>query len=349
MGLRDQIFPPGPPVDGNIIRTEWVGTWESQLLGLGRLTKFLTDRLLSESFGIDDIALYVMFLQRHRVEVGLKLVLERAQGTIPGTHKLQPLMGSAKGAVKSAGLVAPWDRFEGAQAEYIGLVDEIDEGAATFRYPVDRDQHPWPRENYVDLRAFERAGAAFQADALLLVEALSQLEPLPILSADADGTARELRELASACRQMAAVSEHLISGVQAHSQRLTWRAPGSSAAEIATRASDAVIETSREVADRADRVLALIEGSFDVKLEPEAPADPLPAVPELSFSLMPGETAAQLQELMRLVAQTTAAWLRRLMAAMDAVATRSATWSTPYARQLHAEVARLRSRTGRLS
>jgi hypothetical protein len=84
MGLRDQIFPPGPPVDGNIIRTAWVGTWESRLLGLGRLTK------------------------------------------------LQPLMGAAKGAVKSAGLVAPWDRFEGAQAEYIGLVDEIDEGAATF-------------------------------------------------------------------------------------------------------------------------------------------------------------------------------------------------------------------------
>ena len=191
MGLRDQIFPPGPPVDGDIIRTEWVGTWESQLLGLGRLTKFLTDRLLSESLGIDDIALYVMFLQRHRVEVGLKLVLERAQGTVPGTHKLQPLMGSAKDAVKSAGLVGPWDRFEGAQAEYIGLVGEIDEGAATFRYPVDRDQHPWLRENYVDLRTFERAGAAFQADALLLVEALSQLEPLPILSADADGTARE--------------------------------------------------------------------------------------------------------------------------------------------------------------
>ncbi len=116
MGLRDRIFPLGPPVDGNIIRTEFVGTWESQLLGLGRLTKFLTDRLLSESFGVDDMALYVMFLQRHRVEVGLKLVLERAQGTIPGTHKLQPLMGSAKGAVKSVGLVAPWDRFEGAQA-----------------------------------------------------------------------------------------------------------------------------------------------------------------------------------------------------------------------------------------
>jgi hypothetical protein len=145
------------------------------------------------------------------------------------------------------------------------------------------------------------------------------------------------------------MSEHLISGGQARSQRRTGRAPGSSAAEVATRASDAVIETSREVADRADRALARIEGSFDVKLEPEAPADPLPAIPELSFSLRPGETAAQLQELMRLVAQTTAAWLRRLMAAMDAVETRSATWSTPYARQLHAEVARLRSRTGRLN
>jgi hypothetical protein len=72
---------------------------------------------------------------------------------------------------------------------------------------VDRDQQPWPREDYVDLPAFERAGAAFQADALVLVQALSQLEPLPILAADADGTARELRELASACRQMVAVCQ----------------------------------------------------------------------------------------------------------------------------------------------
>ena len=59
MGLREQIFPPGPPADGNIVRTELVGTWESQLLGIGRLTRFLTDRLLSESFGVDDMALYM--------------------------------------------------------------------------------------------------------------------------------------------------------------------------------------------------------------------------------------------------------------------------------------------------
>lgn len=57
MTLRDDIFPPGPPRDGNIIPTQFVGTWESQLLGLGRLTAFLTERLLKESFAVDDMAL----------------------------------------------------------------------------------------------------------------------------------------------------------------------------------------------------------------------------------------------------------------------------------------------------
>lgn len=347
MGLRSQIFPPGPPADGNIIRTEWVGTWESQLRGLGRLTTFLTDRLLSESFAVDDMALYVVFLQRHRVEVGLKLILERAQASaIPGTHKLQPLVGAAKGAVMAAGLIAPWDRFEQAQDEYIGLVDEIDEGAATFRYPVDRNQQPWPRESYVDLPAFEQAGATFQEDVLGLVDALAQLEPLPVTATDAEPAARELRELASACRQMVTVTEHLIGGVQAQSRRFAGRAPLSATTEFATRASDAVTETSREVADRADRMRARIENAYGVTLEPESPMPPLPPVPQLGLVRTPADTNAQLQEMMRLVAVTTAAWLRRLMAAMDAVDTRSASWTAPYARQLHAEVARLRSRTG---
>jgi hypothetical protein len=40
--LADSIFPGGEPRDGYILRLELVGSWESQFLGLGRLTRFIT-------------------------------------------------------------------------------------------------------------------------------------------------------------------------------------------------------------------------------------------------------------------------------------------------------------------
>ena len=150
-----------------------MGTWESQLLGLGRLTVFLTERLEKESFAIDDMALYVVFLQRHRVEVGLKPILERARASIPTTHKLAPLLQACKNAVEAAGFASEWQRFASAQTTYVQLVGQIDPGAATFRYPVDTAQQPWARDEHVDLDAFEKAGAGFQAALLDLVEDLA--------------------------------------------------------------------------------------------------------------------------------------------------------------------------------
>lgn len=176
MTLRDDIFPSGPPRDGRLIRAQLVETWESQLLGLGRLTALLTERLEKESFAADDMALYVVFLQRHRVEVGLKLILERAGVSIPATHKLEPLFQACKGAVEDAGFASEWQRFASAQANYVQLVGQIDPGAATFRYPVDTARQPWGRDEYVDLAAFESAGAGFQASLLALIEDLASLE-----------------------------------------------------------------------------------------------------------------------------------------------------------------------------
>jgi hypothetical protein len=136
--LRDDIFPTGTPRDGNIIRTKWVGTWESQLLGIGRTTAFLTDRMLVESFAVDDMALDVIFFQRHRVEVALKLILERAGAPITPTHDLDKLRDACEAATKNAGMDPEWRAFANKQDEYIQLVGGIDPGAATFRYPVSR-------------------------------------------------------------------------------------------------------------------------------------------------------------------------------------------------------------------
>jgi hypothetical protein len=344
MTLRDDIFPPGPPRDGNIIRTQFVGTWESQLLGLGRLTAFLTERLLKESFAVDDMALYVIFLQRHRVEVGLKLVLERAGAAVPATHKLTNLLGNTKTAVIAAGMSAEWQQFAGTQGPYIRLVDGIDEGAATFRYPVNRNQQPWARDDYVDIAAFEQAGSAFQASLLDLVEDMALLEPLPIQAADAEAAARELRDLARACRRTTAVTDHIVTELHDQGSAILGRPIASAGAWTARRGYEAVSENAREIAVRADRMRSRIERAFAVKLEPEPADHPMPVVPKITPSLNPAAVAAQAQAVMQAVATAMIDYLPPLSAAITAVESRSAAWSTPYYVQLHVEVARLRSR-----
>lgn len=343
MALRDDIFPSGQPRDGTIIRAQLVGTWESQLLGLGRLTAFLTERLEKESFAIDDMALYVVFLQRHRVEVGLKLVLERAGASIPSSHKLEPLLQSCKGAVEAVGFAPAWHSFAGAQTAYVRLVGQIDPGAATFRYPVDTAQQPWARVDYVDLDAFEKAGVEFQGALLGLVEDLASLEPLPIDTADAETVARELRELSRACRRMADVSDHMLNQVR-NQGPLPGRALMSAAGVGGLRASHAVSENARDIATRADRMRMRIENAHGVTLEPEAPEASMPALPAITFAVDPRAVAAQATALMKAVADAMIEFLPPLSAAIEAVETRSACWSTPYARQLHDEVRRLQSR-----
>lgn len=343
MTLRDDIFPTGPPRDGRIIRAQLVETWESQLLGLGRLTAFLTARLEKESFAIDDMALYVVFLQRHRVEVGLKLILERTGASIPTTHKLEPLLQSCKNAVEAAGFSSEWQRFSGAQASFVQLVGQIDPGAATFRYPVDTAEQPWSRDEYVDLEEFERAGARFQASLLELIEDLASLEPLPVDVADAETVARELRGLSRACRRMADVSDNMLSQLRTQGPLAasTLRSAGT---EGGLRAFDAVQENNRDIAARADRMRVRVENTYSIALEPEPPNEPMPVVPTISFALDRRVVAAQARAVMKAVADAMIAFLPPLSAAIEAVETRSETWSTPYARQIHNEVARLRSR-----
>jgi hypothetical protein len=344
MALREDIFPPGPPRDGTIIRTEWVGTWESQLLGLGRLTAFLSERLVKEQFAVDDIALNVIFLQRHRVEVGLKLMLERAGGSIPSTHKIRRLFDAAKTALVAQGFASEWDRFTKSQRSYVELVDEIDEGSATFRYPVDLKQNPWERNKYVDIRLFEAAGTAFQTALLEVVEDLARLEPVPIQAADAHAAAIELRELAGACRRMTAVTDHFMDDMRRQMTALAGRDVRSGGTVRAMSAYESVNQNTLDIAARADRMRIRIEASFSVELAPEPAELPMPVIPQISPSLNPRVPATQAAEVMRRLAAAMIQFLPPLSAAVETVEIRSATWTTPYARQLHDEIARLESR-----
>lgn len=325
-----------------------MGTWESQLLGIGRLTQILSARLLAESFAVDDVALYVIFLQRHRVEVGLKLILERANAVRPNTHKLVPLLNQVKAALTASGMGARWTAFDTAVGEYVRLVDQIDEGAATFRYPVDTKQQPWARENFVDLVEFEKAGANIQDAVLALVEDLAALEPLPIDAKDAIDVASELRDLAVMCRRMNAVNDAIFDQMKQNFARL-GRGQQSGMSDPAMRASLDVRQNAEEIADRADRMRLRVERDFNVALPPLPPERPLPTIPPFTFSFSPTQVNEQLKAMMEGVAKAMMDWMKPIRDAVDAVCARSADWSTPYARQLRDEVGRMRSRLSRLS
>jgi hypothetical protein len=145
MSLRDQIFPQGPPRDAHIVRTAFVGSWESQFRGLGRLTAFLSEYLLRFNAAVDDIALNVIFLQRHRIEVGLKLLLERANAEVPAIHDIDNLAQRCVAGLRAAGHEALGKSFWSGQQEFIGLMHKIDPGSFDYRYPVDTKNQPVTR------------------------------------------------------------------------------------------------------------------------------------------------------------------------------------------------------------
>jgi hypothetical protein len=349
--LRDRIFPPGPARDGHIIRAGLVSGWESQVIGLGRLTGFVSPRLLSQSHAVDDAALAVVFLQRHRVEVGLKLVLERAGQAIPGTHKLAHLLRSCEQACASIGLGGDWKATVGQHTEYIELMDTVDPDAATYRYPVDRSLTPWSREPLVDLLELEAAGRALQVSILSVVGLFASREPLPISREDAQITANELAALAVACQgvvQLQHDSTRVLRNERKKLEALTLPLGRPATPEISPEAlapANALVEVTLALADRAKRMLDLIVANTSVGvIRPPIPARsalrPFPSFLDVSPAAWHEQQDAQI----KWFAESAADKMRVLMDAVRAVETRSASWTEPAARQLHIDVTRFRSR-----
>lgn len=346
--MADLIFPSGDPGDGHILRLELVGSWESQFLGLGRLTAFLTPRLLAEAHAVDDMGINVVFLQRHRVEVGLKLILERAQATAVGDHKIDALMKRCDQACTAVGFSSEWKRFAGAQKGYADLLDRVDPGAATFRYPVDKHNQPWKR-GQVDLAALERAGAAFQRDVVTLVRELATAEPLPVTGEEAAQAADELRSLVARCRDMMRVSRETVDELRRQADALSSLTPIPRGAQRGTGrdsyvALAAVAEVTEPLVARAQDLLDRLVATYSIELPAEPPSRPIGPAPMLNpFS--PPETIKAAQDAqIKWFVDRFVQEIRPLSQAVNAVFRRSQGWSTPAARQVHLDVTRLRSR-----
>jgi hypothetical protein len=347
VSLADRIFPRGPvPRDGRIVRTQWVGSWESQLVGVGRLTAFLSSRLPVESHAIDDMALNIVFLQRHRIEVGLKLILERADAEIPKTHSLRMLSACCAEACDAAGLGAEWAGLITPHDEFIDLMDDVDPVSDAFRYPVDAKSVPWNRHQFIDVAELEDAGIRLQESVMDVVEALVVREPLPVSEADAAAVARELHDLAAACRAVEAFQRESLEAFRAERRRLGDRRPDR--AEGVLLAGEAVAEHTLALAARAERMRDQIVArmAIDSPADPE-PLPPLPALPKTLFSSDERVMAERQQKQIKWVVDAMIPRFRWLSDAVRAVERRSASWSTPAARQVHLDTARFRSRLSR--
>ena len=350
MSLNARIFPPGPPHDGLIARTEFVGSWESQFRGLGRLTAFLTEYLFRFSAAVDDIALNVVFLQRHRVEVGLKLVLERSYAEVPITHDISALALralDAVGATTHSQLVAKLSEAN----ELIKLMDNADPKSMAYRYPVDTENQPATRAPYVDLRELETAGARFEVLVLEIVDALAIAEPVPVEDNDVMPTIEDAAAAIRAVRTVVALTEKFYTVMENDRDemaRVTGRAslrePTAKTAEARAAADEQfeLLATLEKpllgVVQRLMPRLATAEAVLP-SLDPAELADP----PRFQIASLPA-IAQHLHQRMEWVAQETATHLVELKRALAVMEKRTATWPSPADRQLNADLGRFLSR-----
>lgn len=153
MSVRDEIFPNERRLD--FVQTEWAEGWTAGAAGFGYAAAFLTKH--ADSFGatIDQTGLAVVFLQRHRVELVLKDLLGVLEVEFPATHSLRALWRLCEQGFASAdGL--NWEEFEQENSEFVQALIAIDDGAAAFRFPVDRDGEAMERPSFIDLKALNR-------------------------------------------------------------------------------------------------------------------------------------------------------------------------------------------------
>jgi hypothetical protein len=347
MTLADDIFPKGSPRDGLIARTEYVGSWKSQFRGLGRHTAFLSKYLLKFSAAVDDIAIDVVFLQRHRVEVGLKLILERASATIPRSHDIADLAERCKRSLDALGRSDLAAQFATETTEFVQLMHESDPGSFAYRYPVDTKQEPATRHPYVDLKELEVGGSRFQASILTIIDALTADEPVPIADEEVDSTASEAEALLRAIRSNRAFWTQTYSEIVGNRDKLVTL--------TGRRIEDDQAPTQKAAADEYMELFTALEPQLLLllrRLEPRrqtaaVPADiepgPITPLPQITIGT-PQVVNTQLHSLMRAFVDGLAPRMFELKRTLMLLRNRTESWQSPADLQLHADLGRFASR-----
>lgn len=181
MSLERELFPdPKASNAPNWIQTEWAEGWAAQFMGIGYLTG-LVNRHFHELGALQDQAgLAAVFLQRHRLEVGIKTVFAALEDERTDNHNLTTLWAECKKLVGQSTDFVPHG-FTGQEVvdthlkphdELIRLMSKADPGSFTFRYPVDKGGKKVDRPKFIDYAALERVCEEFEGSVIAIVETL---------------------------------------------------------------------------------------------------------------------------------------------------------------------------------
>lgn len=374
MSLRARLLPEGMPRDGFVMRTRWVGSWQSQFEGIGRLLDHLSQEVPRRIASPDDVGLYVIFLQRHRVELGLKLLLERS-GSMASGHDIAKLRNTLRSVDDSW---APKRRaFDQEQAEFLDLVHELDPRGDIFRYPEARDGAARAHFN-VDLEVLAATGATFHSSVLELVERMSEAEPVPVEVGEACDVLREIDAVLAATETFDALVDSQIDALAAQRALLL---PGVKNARGARSAESDVMSVARKRATEARTQITGIQGPLRVfrrrlvaahgETAPPAvspgqtrslPREPFPLIDfpaliaaaarsartgasDLERSFQTELKAAQARQI-DWFGSSFAEAFRAVLSSVGDLWERSKDWKEPAAKQLHIELGAIGTRLG---
>jgi hypothetical protein len=181
MGVYEEIFPSERRRE--YAQTEWAVGWAAAAAGFGFAAEQLTKNATSLGATVDQAGLAIFFLQRHRVELILKDLLVALEVEFPPTHSLSRLWELCQTGFEKNGALS-WQKFEPDHAEFIEALSKVDDGAANFRFPVDRSGKEVSRPEFIDLAALNR-----HADELYwsIYGCINGLGELATLEAEAEG------------------------------------------------------------------------------------------------------------------------------------------------------------------
>jgi HEPN domain len=162
MPLYDRLFP--QKRSQRYVQTEWSDGWGDAAAAFGYAAEHLTDH--AEEFGAtwDQTGIAVFFLQRHRVELILKSLLDAAGADVPSHHRLRDLWDACRDALETQD-PRDWKMFAEAHQELIDAINKADPDSMTFRYPVDKHGVGMKRPRFVDLRVLNETVEELEAHA----------------------------------------------------------------------------------------------------------------------------------------------------------------------------------------
>lgn len=184
MSLERDLFPEPHPVrkSPDWVQTEYAEGWYAQLMGIGYLTELVERHFDELGATRDQAGLAAVFLQRHRLEVGIKTIFNSLGQPKTKDHDLARLWTECKQLVAASshfeheGFTGQEvvDKYLKPHDELIRLLAKADPGSFSFRYPVDRAGNKVERPLYIDFRALERNCNEFEGDVTAIFETLRE-------------------------------------------------------------------------------------------------------------------------------------------------------------------------------